>query len=226
MDETLPVPPVMGHKSGRPRRGTEAERLDGLIQAATAIFLKEGYGLASIDKIATAAGVSTRTIYERFKNKGDLMAAVITRLVDRDMAVMGGGAKLDRLEPAEALTLVGQIMVGRLADPESGALFRIIAAEAQRFPELTAKMRASGKKRMEDALAAYLRGQVECGSLALTDPASAAVLFLQMITAQVHEYLLFESSLDRCAHVARVVQLFLYGAAPRPDPSANGRHQP
>ena len=42
---------------------------------------------------------------------------------------------------------------------------------------------------------------------------------------------LFESpqavaSLDRCAHVARVVQLFLYGAAPRPDPSANGRHQP
>ena len=92
-------------------------------------------------------------------------------------------------------------------------------------------MRASGKKRMEDALAAYLRGQVECGSLALTDPASAAVLFLQMITAQVHEYLLFESpqavaSLDRCAHVARVVQLFLYGAAPRPDPSANGRHQP
>ncbi len=205
--------------------------MDALIQAATNIFLKEGYGLASIDKIATAAGVSTRTIYERFKNKSDLMAAVITRLVDRDMAVLGGAAQLDRLDPIEALTLVGHTMMGRLLDPESGALFRIIAAEAQRFPELTAKMRASAKTRVEAVLTAYLRGQVESGSLALADPASAAVLFLQMTTAQVQECLLFESpeavaSLDRRTHVARVVQLFLNGAAPRPDPSANGSHQP
>ena len=53
-------------KAGRPRRGTELERMDALIQAATRIFLKEGYGLASIDKIATEAGISTRAIYERF----------------------------------------------------------------------------------------------------------------------------------------------------------------
>ena len=70
---------------GRPRRGTEAARTDALIAAATRVFLRDGYGRASIDKVAYEAGVSTRTIYERFKNKGDLLAAVITRLVERDM---------------------------------------------------------------------------------------------------------------------------------------------
>jgi AcrR family transcriptional regulator len=207
------------------------ERLDALIQAATGIFLKEGYGLASIDKIATAAGVSTRTIYERFKNKADLMAAVIGRLVDRDLGVLGEGAELDRLEPSEALKLIGRITMDRLLDPESGALFRIVAAEAQRFPELTAKMRSSGKARLEGALTAYLRRQAESGALALGDAQCAAVLFLQMIVAPVQECLLFESpgavaSLDRDGHVERVVHLFLYGAAPRPHPPANGSHQP
>ena len=57
---------------GRPRRGTESARTETLIAAATRMFLQEGYGCASIDKVAAEAGVSTRTIYERFKNKGEL----------------------------------------------------------------------------------------------------------------------------------------------------------
>ena len=86
MNETdyHPSPP----RAGRPRRGTEVERSDALILAATKVFLRDGYGLASIDKVAAEAGVSTRTIYERYKNKADLLGAVISRLVDRDMACM------------------------------------------------------------------------------------------------------------------------------------------
>jgi AcrR family transcriptional regulator len=224
-------PPLIGHKAGRPRRGSEAERLDALIQAATAVFLKEGYGLASIDKIATAAGISTRTIYERFKNKGDLMAAVITRLVDRDLALIGAPAELDRLAPTDALMQIGHTMMRRFEDPEFGALFRLIAAEAQRFPELTAKMRASGKARVHATLAAYFVRQRDCGGLALPEPAHAAELFLQMLTGEVKECLLFEcpravAALDHETHLARVVQLFLLGATPRPDRPANGNHRP
>src|SRR5258707_1178566 len=39
-------------KRGRPRRGTEMARTAALINAATRVFLREGYGLASIDKVA------------------------------------------------------------------------------------------------------------------------------------------------------------------------------
>ncbi len=215
------------HKPGHPRRGSEPERLDALLHAATKIFLKEGYGLASIDKIAAEAGISTRTIYERFKNKGDLMAAVITRLLDRDMEIMFEVGELDEHEPEEALTRIGRTLMSRLSDPDSAALFRIIATESQRFPELTAKVRAVAKARLDGALAAYLHRQMQRGTLLADDPERAATLFLQMIKAELQDFLLFKSQesireLDPATHVARVVRLFLYGAAPRAVLAAHG----
>src|SRR3984957_9383514 len=107
---------------GRPKRGTEAARIDNLIAAATQVFVRDGYGGSSIDKVASEAGVSTRTIYERFKNKADLLGAVITRLVDRDMETVLATAELDRLDPKEALTVLAQTITSRVRDPESGAL--------------------------------------------------------------------------------------------------------
>src|SRR5271168_4101369 len=106
------LPQTVLHKRGRPRRGTEAARTSALINAATRVFLREGYGLASIDKVAAEAGVSTRTIYERYKNKADLLGAVITRLVNRDMTTVAT-AELDRLDPKDALTAIAQTMMSR-----------------------------------------------------------------------------------------------------------------
>src|ERR1700722_15835629 len=161
-------------KVGRPKRGTELARTAALINAATRVFLREGYGLASIDKVASEAGVSTRTIYERFKNKADLLAAVITRLVDRDMAMVFATPGPQRLDPREGLTVIAQTITGRPRDPDSVALFRIVATEAQRFPDLAEKMRAGTKRRMEGAIANYFRGQIRRGTLALAEPDRAA----------------------------------------------------
>src|ERR1700676_5321109 len=98
---------VTRSRVGRPRRGTESARTDALISAATRVFLRDGYGLASIDKVAAEAGVSTRTIYERFKNKADLLGAVISRLVDR-MSTVLATVDLIRLEPRAALTAIAR----------------------------------------------------------------------------------------------------------------------
>ncbi|MBC7787457.1 MAG: TetR family transcriptional regulator [Methylophilaceae bacterium] len=43
--------------------------------------MRDGYDLAIIGKIARAAGVSTRTIYERYDNKADLMVASVSRML-------------------------------------------------------------------------------------------------------------------------------------------------
>src|SRR5882672_5293305 len=155
---------------GRPRRGTEAARTDLLITAATRVFVRDGYGSTSIDKVAAEAGVSTRTIYERFKNKADLLGAVISRLVERNMAAVLAPEELDRMGPRQALTMIGTTIAGRACDPESGTLFRILATEAHRFPELAAKMRGSTKARVDSAIAAYLRAQVRRGTLTLREP--------------------------------------------------------
>jgi AcrR family transcriptional regulator len=205
---------------GRPRLGTQAARADLLIAAATRVFLRDGYGGASIDKVASEAGVSTRTIYERFKNKADLLGAVLARLVQRDVDQVLATDELDRLQPADALTAIGRIIADRVCDPDSAALFRICATEAHRFPELAANMRSSVKRRMHGAVGGYFRGQVERGMLRLADPDKAAVLFLQMVCADLQECLLFGSTdditrLDFTTHLRHVVDIFLYGALPR-----------
>jgi AcrR family transcriptional regulator len=194
--------------------------MDALIHAATRIFLKYGYGFASIDKIAHEAGISTRTIYQRFKNKADLMVAVVNRLVDRDMAQVFE-QEIDNMEPVVALSLIAQTVVNRLCDSDSAALFKIIATEAQRFPELTAQVRRTTRMRFENKLAAYFKRQTECGVFALADPDGAANLFFHLVAAEMQDCLLYEAEgairkVDWPRHIAGVVQLFLYGATPRP----------
>ncbi len=227
MDDLGNNSPIAAHRPDRPRRGTEPQHLDALLHAATKTFVKEGYGLASIDKIASEAGISTRTIYERFKKKADLMAAVVTRLIDRDMEIMFAADEQGAADPEAALTRIGRTLMSRLSDPDSAALFRIIATESQRFPELSAKVRELARARLDAALAAYMGRQMQRGAFVADDPERAASLFLQMIKSELQESLLFKSQesireLDHATHVTRVVRLFLYGAAPRVMIAAGG----
>ncbi len=211
------------HRVGRPRRGTESERLGALIAAATRVFLRDGYDGASIDKVAGEAGVSTRTIYERFKNKADLLGAVIERLVERDMREVMTGEELDRLEPRLALVRIGEFITGRACQAEAAALFRILAAEAHRFPELATKMRQGAKAKIDQVVIRYFRAQAQRGTLQIADPERAGVLFMQMVCAELHECLLFGSAgeiarLDFSAHLALVVDIFVNGTLPREAP--------
>ena len=206
-------------KRGRPRRGTEMARTAALINAATRVFLREGYGLASIDKVAAEAGVSTRTIYERYKNKADLLGAVIGRLLDR-MSTVLSTLDLNRLEPKAALGVIAEIITDRARDPAAVALFRIVATEAHRFPELASKMRENNKLCVDNVVANYLRAGARQGLLNLADPDRAARLFLQMICSELHDRLLFGgeaevATFDFNSHVDHVIDLFLLGAAPR-----------
>jgi AcrR family transcriptional regulator len=59
-------------------------RLEAMVAAATRAFLRDGYDAVSIGQVAREPGVSTRTIYKRFRNKADLFAAVVTRFAERD----------------------------------------------------------------------------------------------------------------------------------------------
>ncbi|MEP6548785.1 MAG: TetR/AcrR family transcriptional regulator C-terminal domain-containing protein, partial [Gammaproteobacteria bacterium] len=125
---------------------------------------------------------------------------------------------LERLHPQEALSAIAHTITSRARDPESAALFRIVATEAIRFPELAVKMRDSGKLRWEGALANYFRGQIKRGSLTLTDPDRAAALFMHMICAELHDCLLFGradavTQLDFTPHLTHVIDIFLFGAA-------------
>lgn len=77
-------PPVKS--SGRAR----AERTEGrIIGAAAELFVAQGYRGATLSDVASAAGVSDRTVYVRFATKADLLKRVI------DVAVVGDTQQID-----------------------------------------------------------------------------------------------------------------------------------
>ncbi|MGB8505622.1 TetR/AcrR family transcriptional regulator, partial [Mycobacterium sp.] len=61
------------------RRRADAEgRQRRIVDAATALFVEQGFGGTSIDQIAAAADVSPQTVYATYGSK----AAVLSRAID------------------------------------------------------------------------------------------------------------------------------------------------
>ncbi|MDZ7626986.1 MAG: TetR/AcrR family transcriptional regulator [Parvularculaceae bacterium] len=106
-----------------------------IVDAARRTFLVHGYDGASMDEIALAAGVSKRTVYNRFRSKEDLFAATIEESCRRILPV-----DIDSIEKSLSTRdftneLAHRFLRGML-HPEALALRRIASFEAGRNPPL------------------------------------------------------------------------------------------
>jgi AcrR family transcriptional regulator len=70
----------MSHPS---RSATQAQTRERLLDAAELAFAAEGFGGASLDRIAEAAGFTRGAVYSNFADKADLFVAVLDRRLDR-----------------------------------------------------------------------------------------------------------------------------------------------
>jgi AcrR family transcriptional regulator len=92
----LAAPP----KSPPPRKRLSAEdRRSAILDAALEVFSRRGYNGASIDEIATAAGISKALIYEHFPSKKDLHVSLLERHVQDIFVALARTA--DTREPGE-----------------------------------------------------------------------------------------------------------------------------
>ncbi|NIA52436.1 TetR/AcrR family transcriptional regulator [Massilia sp. TW-1] len=73
-------------KAGRTPLCRVAERDDALLDVAKYLFLERGFAQVSIESIARAAGVATRTIYTQFGGKHGVLCKIIDRELGRDIA--------------------------------------------------------------------------------------------------------------------------------------------
>lgn len=104
-----------------------------IIGAARATFLAHGYDAASMDQIALAAGVSKRTVYNRFRSKEELFAASIEETC-RQILPVDIAAVEASLSTEEFVRQMAQAFLKAILDPEALALRRIAAFEAGRNP--------------------------------------------------------------------------------------------
>ncbi len=183
-----------------------------LLEAATEVFLEHGYG-ASVDMLVARAGVARQTFYNHFENKESLFAEAMRHCVSEVSVLLDAHAG----DVRETLLKFARAYRQRVLSPQSIAKFRIITAQAQRFPELTGEDYAQGLGKMLQRLAEFLRAAMEEGQLRRADPGFAAEMLLSMLAGMERARLLFgveNPPQDEAARVQAIVDGFLRMFAP------------
>jgi AcrR family transcriptional regulator len=153
-------------------------------RAGTDVFLRLGYGSASMDMIAAGAGVSKQTVYNHFQSKEALFKAIVENLTSTLMAplVVRDPAKST---PEHVLLSLGRDFLALMLQPSSLALYRLIVAESARFPELGGALYAVGAGRLLAMLADYLAWETRNGRLSVSESELAAEQFVGMLTGRM-----------------------------------------
>src|SRR5262245_10463436 len=114
-----------------------ARKQRAILDAATALFLRQGYPGTSTGQVAELAGVSKQTLYRYFPDKNQLLRAVVldavAGTVDRLLAALAVLSETVDLE--RDLTELARWYLGSVTRPQILRLRRLAIAEAPRQPE-------------------------------------------------------------------------------------------
>jgi TetR/AcrR family transcriptional regulator, mexJK operon transcriptional repressor len=192
----------------------------GILEAATAVFLRNGYLGTSMDEIAALAGVSKQTVYKQFADKERLFTEIVLGTIDQVGEPFFGG--IDALEDADDLETDLRKLAGQLitivTDPRLLQLRRLVIGEAGRFPELGRTYYERGPRRSTDTLASQFQVLAERGLLRLDDAPLAAQHFNWLVLSIPLNQAMFSvdldfspAELDRYADEAVRIFLAAYG---------------
>ncbi|QLH24075.1 TetR/AcrR family transcriptional regulator [Streptomyces sp. Rer75] len=175
--------------AGRPA-GPQPAKRQAILEAAVAVFLREGYTRAGVDVIADQARVSKQTVYNHFGDKERLFLAAVDRERERVAAgfapasLSTPSAEDDGRDVRAALTAFGHRVLDVLLDERASALRRLIIAEVARHPALRPACAEGEPQQMVKYLAEMLGRRTDRGELDVPDPASAAQQFVALVVQQ------------------------------------------
>jgi AcrR family transcriptional regulator len=186
-------------------------------EAAVATFLEHGYDGATMEAIATAAGITKRSLYARYADKRAVFADVIPWALSRHETV-GSDDIPEQEDISEALLKIGRAALKRATDPANVRLIRIAMNESGRFPEFNVtadSMMWSGRQR---ALVKVLRRAEAMGAAKIDDVELAAEHFLAMVElvpGRMADFGIYRSKRQEDRHLKSAVELFIRGIEPR-----------
>lgn len=142
------------------------------------VFADKGYSAATTKDVAHDAGVTPGLIYHYFEDKRALLAAVFAERtpvgIAEDLLAADG---MDDLDPRVLLPLLVTKLLERLESAENACAFHLLMGEALRDPEMRTLFNVRIAN-VVDALAGYLRHQMERGRLRQLNPTLVAQLLL------------------------------------------------
>ena len=151
------------------RRRAE-DRPDELLDAATTLFLEQGFAGTTVAQIAKRAGLSKGAVYLYFPSK----QAVLEGLVARAIAPMSMQILADvTAHPGsvrEVISHVLTMMASRLSDPMVMAVPKIVIREAVAAPDIARMYHDAVLAHAVPALTAFIQDGIDRGELRPVDP--------------------------------------------------------
>lgn len=194
------------------------EKTNAIVNAARKTFLSRGFDAASMDQIALTAGVSKRTVYNRFRSKEELFGAAIEETC-KNLVPVDTNAIEASLPAKELLCQLSRQFVEGILKPEALSLRRIAAFEAERTPEIGQSYLAHGPAWMVDHCAPILERLASKGALNVTDAKAALWRLGALITEPLYTKMLMgaapkdlEKAIDHQVESGVEAFMKLYGA--------------
>lgn len=162
-----------------PTRLTDRKR-EAIVQAAIGEFREHGFNGTSMDRVAAAAEVSKRTVYNHFPSKDELFGAILDHLWGCSQSLADVAYDPARPLRAQLLAVLEQKMA-LLNDASFIDLSRVAIAEMMHTPERAQAMVARLSEK-EEGLPRFIRAAQQSGALrAGVDPQYAALQLHGMV---------------------------------------------
>jgi AcrR family transcriptional regulator len=167
-----------------PETGRAELRRAAFLKAARDVFLEAGYEAANMAEIVRRAGGSLSTLYSQFGGKKGLFEAMIDARVNELTAQMH--IELAAHAPLkEGLRRIGETFLAKQTQPESLDVFRLMVAQAKKFPEMAEAWSKRAPEAVRKALADYLTDRAKAGEIKIANPDLAASVFFDLVRSRI-----------------------------------------
>jgi AcrR family transcriptional regulator len=172
----------------RPQAEPEAGRAElrraAFLNAARDVFLEFGYEQANMAEIVRRAGGSLSTLYAQFGGKKGLFEAMIDQrvveLTEQMHIELAAHAPL-----REGLQRIGEAFLFRQTQPESLDVFRLMVAQAKKFPEVAEQWSKRAPEAVRKALATYLEDRAKAGEIKIDNFDLAASVYFDLVRSRI-----------------------------------------
>jgi len=198
-------------------RSPRDERRQAILAIAREVFVEEGYGAASMSAIAARLGGSKGTLYNYFRSKEALFAAMVgDQSAQKQAELFQLDDEVD--DVADVLTRLGRRVVRLMLSEEVLCMHRIVVAESGRFPEIGEALYEAGPKRGKAPLINYLNRAIKDGRLKPADPERMAGHAIELALSGLYRRRLWnvgppptEAEIDENVDAAIEVFMAAYG---------------
>ncbi len=170
--------PVVAERPVSKRELNRTEKRKRALDAALSVFSNNGYSAATMDAIATEAGMTKPTLYQYFASKEELFKEMM--FAPRQQMLMAFDHSTDDCYVSQLLEF-SWAYANVVMRPEYLALARLVIADAQRHPEIGQHYQAIGPDRVLKGLADFMSIQSSKGLLEFEDAELAAEDFWGLI---------------------------------------------